>query len=151
VFVRSVLWFWGRRERTGEGWWIDSAESSRDYASGFRALRSALWPFSLSLSLPLSPSLLTYAHANPVPIHTHTHAHTHVYVYAHTLPQRHAYVCKDIRGLITIPACTRSQTRKESKEETEMRSRKRTRCLGTPVLRTVLDFIGFSRVRFSFS
>lgn len=75
----------------------------------------------------------------------------YTYVHAHTFPQEYAYACKDIRGLITIPACTHSQTRKESKGETETRNRKRTECLGTPVLRTVLDFIGFSRVRFSFS
>lgn len=150
MFVRSALWFWGRRERTGEGWWIDSAARVESRLC-FGAPRSALWPFSLSLSRTHSFSLSLSSRT-----HTQTRCspliHTHAYVHAHTLPQGYAYACKDIRGLITIPACTRSRTRKESKGETEMRrNRKRTGCLGTSVLRTVLDFIRFSRVRFSFS
>ncbi|KYQ57235.1 hypothetical protein ALC60_03756, partial [Trachymyrmex zeteki] len=101
------------------------------------------------LSLSLSLSLSLHVRTRKPRAHTYAHARTYAYIHAYTLPQ--GYACKDTRGLITISACTSSRTRKESEGEMETRNRKRTGCLETPVLRTVLDFTGFSRVRFSFS
>lgn len=134
MFVRSALWFWGRRERTGEGWWIDSAARVESRLC-FGAPRSALWPFSVSLSLHVD---------------TRTHVRTHTYTYAHAHTSPGICVCKDTRGLITISACAR--TRKETKRRNGDAERKEDGMLrNSCTSRTVLDFIGFSRVRFSFS
>lgn len=118
---------------------IQPLESSRDYASGLRALLCGL---SLSLSL----SLFMHVHANPMPTHTHAHARTYACIRtrAHTLPQGYAYACKDTRGLITIPACTRSRTRKESKGEAETRNRKRNGMLRNSC---TSDGVGFHRIQ----
>lgn len=96
----------------------------------------------------LSPSLSLALHARTrkpyAHTHTHTHARTHEYVHAHTPPQGYAYACKDTRGLITIPACTRSRTRKESKGEAETRNRKRNGMLRNSC---TSDGVGFHRIQ----
>lgn len=135
MFVRSALWFWGRRERTGEGWWIDSAARVESRLC-FGAPRALLW-------WPL--------HVRTCKPYARVYTCTHILLHTLSFPQRRAYACRDIRGTDHhIPACAHSRTRKESKRgngEGRARIGRRAEGLGTFVLWTALDFAGFSRLR----